>query len=95
MLAASSTAVSRIRWARLARSGCSAQRSNAARKMAVPTLLGAGEQHVPPVGEVARERPAGQPGPHGDLGHGDVIEAVREEQLERGIAEPVPGLRRD
>ena len=37
MLAASSAAVSRMRSARLARSGCSAQRSNAARKMAVPT----------------------------------------------------------
>jgi NAD(P)-dependent dehydrogenase (short-subunit alcohol dehydrogenase family) len=36
-LAASSAAVSRIRSARLARSGCSAQRPNAAWKMAVPT----------------------------------------------------------
>jgi MFS family permease len=37
MLAASSAAVSRMRSARFARSGWSAQRSNAARKMAVPT----------------------------------------------------------
>ena len=47
--------------------------------------VGAGEQHLALVGEVAEERPRGQPGALGDLGHGGLLVAALEEQLHRGL----------
>ncbi len=46
--------------------------------------LGAGEEHVALVGEVAGERAPGQSGAVGDLGNGDVLVPELQEELDRG-----------
>ena len=51
-------------------------------------LLGAGEEHLALIREIAEERAPGQPGALGDLGHGDVLEPTFLEQFECGLLEP-------
>ena len=50
--------------------------------------LGAGEQHLALVGEVAEEGACGDPGPLGDLGDGRLLVAALDVELQRRLAEP-------
>ena len=52
-------------------------------------LIGAGEEHVALVGEVARERAPGQAGSVRDLGDRDVVVATLEEQFDGGRTQPL------
>ena len=55
--------------------------------------LGAGEQHLPLVGEVPEEGARRHPRPLGDLGHGRLLEALLDVQVQRRRAQPAGGVR--
>ena len=55
--------------------------------------LGAGEQHLPLVAEVAEERACGEPGTLGDLGDGGLLVPALDVELHRRLPEPAPGVR--
>ena len=60
---------------------------------AVLQRLRPGEQHLALVGEVPEERPRGQSGPVGDLGHGGLLVPALDVQLHRCLAEPTARVR--
>ena len=56
-------------------------------------LVLAGEEHLALVGEVAEERPLGQPGGRGDLRHRGAVEPLLGESLEGGGLQPLARAR--
>jgi len=55
--------------------------------------VGAVEQDLALIGEVPEERPLGQPGSGGDVGHRGLVEATFGEHLRRGLLQPAARIR--